>query len=184
MTDPEREGWFALRRGWRELVHVRPQPFDDFSAALWAIENAAWMEHERWFNGHRVALERGQLVTSRATMVKAFGWTLKRVRCFEERLLKAGFWAVERAPLYTVLTICNFDQISPPLVAEGHRVRPQEDTAGAQEGPTREQRQHEKHVINGRARAIRAGGASRSAKASWSPEPISAEEARRVGVRA
>lgn len=145
MTDDQREppevgGWFALRRGWREHLPLRFAPLSEIEAALWSVEMAAFRRHLRWFNGSRVLLERGQLVTSHQAMMKAFGWSVKKVRGFEARLLKAGFWAVERAPLYSVITVCNFDHISPPLALPGHPPSQPADNSRAATRPPREQR--------------------------------------------
>lgn len=144
-AEPER-GWLALRRGWRERLGIKPQPFDDFGAALWAIENAAFKPHRRWFNGQQVPLERGQLVTSHAVMAEAFGWTVKRVRGFEERMRKTGNWALRRAPLYTVLTICDFDTISPAYALQGHTDGHSGGIVRAEVGHPREHEKHEKTI--------------------------------------
>ena len=116
------------------MLPVKPQPFDDFSACLWAIERAAFKPHVTWFNGVQVPVQRGQLVTSRAAMAEAFGWTIKRIRGFEERMSKAQFWALRRAPQYAVVTILDFDEFSPAYSGEGHDVGQAKGTSRAHQG--------------------------------------------------
>jgi len=92
----------------------KPEPFTEREAFLWSIERAAWEDHEQWFNGHRIAVNRGEFVTSLRTMADVFGWTVKRVRGLMDRLGKAGKWA--QRPAYqgaqapTLLSVLNYNK--------------------------------------------------------------------------
>lgn len=91
----------------------KPEPFTEREAFLWSIEQAAFQAHEQWFNGHSIAVGRGEFVTSLREMEKAFGWSLKRVRGFMDRMGKAEKWAQRRAyegaQSPTVISVCNYD---------------------------------------------------------------------------
>jgi hypothetical protein len=123
-------GWYIMRRGWMD--GFKPEAF------LWSIEQAAWEDHNQWFNGHRIAVQRGEFVTSLRTMAEAFGWTVKRVRGLMERLGKAGNWAhrpaYEGAQAPTVLSVVNYAKYQELPRVEGTAKGTAKGTRGAQRG--------------------------------------------------
>lgn len=129
-------GWYIMRRGWMD--GFKPEPFTEREAFLWSIEQAAWEDHDQWFNGHRIGVRRGEFVTSLRTMADAFGWTVKRVRGLMERLGKAGNWA--QRPAYhgaqapTVLSVVNYSKYQELPRAEGTDKGTVQGTRGAQQG--------------------------------------------------
>ncbi len=129
-------GWYIMRRGWME--GFKPEPFTEREAFLWSIEQAAWEAHDQWFNGHRIAVNRGEFVTSLRAMAEAFGWTVKRVRGLMERLGKAGNWAqrpaYEGAQAPTVLSVVNYAKYQELPRVEGTAKGTAKGTRGAQQG--------------------------------------------------
>lgn len=90
---------------------------------------AAWKEH--LLPDGRIQ-KRGQVFTSQCALSLRWDWTLKRVRCFLERLRKHGmitFLPYERCG--TIITICNYEsyQNEKQGTTEGH-------TEGQSEGET------------------------------------------------
>jgi hypothetical protein len=138
-------GFVAVPRGWRERLPIKPQPFDEFSAALWIIENTAFADHVRWFNGKQVPLKRGQIVTSHGAMETAFGWSGKKVRGFEQRMTKNGFWSLERTHSYTVATVLIYEDFVWLKEEEGRSNGRPRGRGKAQAGHPRKQLQHRQH---------------------------------------
>ena len=103
-------GWYIMHRGWMDSF--KPEPFTEREAFLWSIEQAAFQDHDQWFNGHRIRVCRGEFVTSLRDMEKAFGWSLKRIRGFMDRMGKAQKWAQRRAydgaQSPTIVSVCNY----------------------------------------------------------------------------
>ena len=108
---PVVSGWYIMHRGWMESF--KPEPFTEREAFLWSIERAAFQGHDQWFNGHRVRVERGEFATSIRQMAEAFQWSVKKTRCFMERMRKCQKWAQraahEGAQAPTVIMVCNYD---------------------------------------------------------------------------
>lgn len=129
-------GWYIMRRGWMD--GFKPEPFTEREAFLWSIEQAAWEDHDQWFNGHRIAVRRGEFVTSLRTMAEAFGWTVKRVRGLMERLGKAGNWAhrpaYDGAQAPTVLSVVNYAKYQELPRVEGTAKGTVQGTRRAQQG--------------------------------------------------
>ena len=129
-------GWYIMHRGWMDSF--KPEPFTEREAFLWSIEQAAFEDHDQWFNGHRVAVRRGEFVTSLRAMADAFGWSVKRVRGLMERLGKAEKWA--QRPAYdgaqapTVISVCNYAHYQQIEKGEGTAKGTAKGTRGAQQG--------------------------------------------------
>jgi len=132
-------GFFLVHRGWMDSF--KPEPFTEREAFLWSVEKAAFQAHDQWFNGHRITVERGEFVTSLREMEKAFGWSLKRIRGFVDRMGKAEKWAQRRAydgaQSPTILTVCNYAAYQNPGEAAG-------TVAGTAKGTRRAQSGHSK----------------------------------------
>ena len=129
-------GFFLLHRGWMDSF--RPEPFTEREAFLWSIERAAYQAHEQWFNGHRITVDRGEFVTSLREMEKAFDWSLKRIRGFMDRMVKAQKWAQRRAyegaQSPTIVTVCNYITYQSIAVNSGTVEGTAKGTRGAQSG--------------------------------------------------
>lgn len=104
-------GFFLVHRGWMD-DGFKPEPFTEREAFLWSIEQAAIKRHDQWFNGHRFTVKRGEFVTSLRELEKTFGWSLKRIRCFIDRMGKTQKWthrrAYDGAQSPTIITVCNY----------------------------------------------------------------------------
>jgi hypothetical protein len=129
-------GWYVMHRGWMDSF--KPEPFSEREAFLWSIEQAAFQDHEQWFNGHRFTVQRGEFVTSLRLMEKAFGWSVKRVRGFMERMRKCQKWAqrqaYEGAQSPTVISVCNYAYYQAPTDTEGTVEGTAKGTRRAQSG--------------------------------------------------
>jgi hypothetical protein len=134
-------GWFLMPRGWMQDPVFRPAPLSEREAYAWSVEQAAYGNHDQWFNGMEVPIQRGEFVTSLPALAREFGWTIKRVRGFLVRMIKARKWAKRgahrgaKAP--TVLIICDYEERqASPL----HRGK----TKGTSEAPSRARQWHRK----------------------------------------
>lgn len=129
-------GFFLVHRGWMDSF--KPEPFTEREAFLWSIEKAAFQAHDQWFNGHRIMVERGEFVTSLREMEKTFRWSLKRIRGFVDRMVKAEKWAQRRAyegaQSPTIITVCNYAIYQNPGEASGTVSGTARGTRGAQSG--------------------------------------------------
>lgn len=138
-------GFFLVHRGWMDSF--KPEPFTEREAFLWSVEMAAFQAHDQWFNGHRIMVERGEFVTSLREMEKAFGWSLKRVRGFLDRMGKAQKWAQRRAyygaQSPTILTVCNYAVYQNPGEAMGTVEGTAKGTRRAQSGHSKGTQQKE-----------------------------------------
>lgn len=138
-------GWFVMHRGWMDSF--KPEPFTEREAFLWSIEQAAFQEHDQWFNGHRITVARGEFVTSLRDMEKAFGWSLKRIRGFMDRMGKAQKWAHRRAydgaQSPTIISVCNYDAYQSVSDAGGTVEGTAKGTRRAQSGHSKGTQQKE-----------------------------------------
>lgn len=138
-------GFFLVHRGWMDSF--KPEPFTEREAFLWSVEQAAFQAHDQWFNGHRITVERGEFVTSLREMEKAFGWSLKRIRGFMDRMGKAQKWAQRRAydgaQSPTILTVCNYAVYQNPGEPTGTVEGTAKGTRRAQSGHSKGTQQKE-----------------------------------------
>lgn len=143
-------GWYIMHRGWMDSF--KPEPFTEREAFLWSIEQAAFETHDQWFNGRRFTVNRGEFVTSLRAMEAAFGWTLKRIRGFMERMGKAQKWAQRQAhdgaQSPTIITVCNYDVYQTPADAKGTVEGTAKGTRGAQQGHSEGTQQKELNNSN------------------------------------
>src|SRR5690348_18255510 len=102
-------GWYRMHRGWQDDPLFAGEPFSRRDAFEWLIANAAWEPHSRWFKGHLVSLERGQLATSEAELSSAWKWPRQRVRTFLKHLEIDEKSTRETANGLTKLSICNYE---------------------------------------------------------------------------
>jgi hypothetical protein len=123
-----------MHRGWMRSDDFKPEPFTEREAFVWSIENAAFEAHTRWFNGRKIQVERGQLVTSIRHMAAEFCWTIKRVRGFMERMGRCQKWAHLGAHTHCIITVCNYEEYQSEIDIEGHTQGQAEGTVRAQSG--------------------------------------------------
>lgn len=134
-------GYIKLYRGSRDTDGLMPSKhFSDWEAWVWLIENAAWKPTTR-FNakGEEIAIGRGEMHVSYASLASAFGWTIKRVRGFLVRLEAVKKVALQRAQSGTLLTICNYELFQGQDVDVGHTEGHSQGTVRAQSGHTQEE---------------------------------------------
>jgi hypothetical protein len=139
-----------MHRGWMRSPDFRPEPFSEREAFLWSIEKAAFEPHEQWFNGTRVKLLAGQLVTSLRAMSDEFQWPVKRVRLFLQRMERVQKWAHVGAHGGTVITVCNYAEYQ----LQDEREGTPKDKPRAHEGHTRgtqdkKEKKEKKDIPNG-----------------------------------
>lgn len=132
-------GWYVMHRGWMDSF--KPEPFTEREAFLWSIEQASFESHEQWFNGQSIAVERGEFATSLRLMADAFGWSVKRVRGFMERMRKDEKWAHRQAhngaQSPTIISVCNYDKYQRPSELQGTAKGTAKGSPGAQWGHSR-----------------------------------------------
>lgn len=117
---------------------------------MWLVSHAAWRDHFVRFRGHRVELRRGQLITTRRDLAKAWGWSGSRVARFLERLKNDAVLEPVSEPAFTVITICNYDKyqgdeaVNDP--ARGPVSEPVADQLRTSCGPQTEERKKERNI--------------------------------------
>ncbi len=80
-------GFVKLHRGWHDSPKFKNEPYCERAAWAWLITNAAWRDTERRTGqGALVPIKRGQMHVSLASLANKWGWSIKRVRGFIERL--------------------------------------------------------------------------------------------------
>ena len=133
-------GWYRMHRGWTDNPVFGREPFTDREAFHWSIENAAYQDHQVYFNGRLVDLKRGQIVTSIRRLAETFGWSVKRVRSYMNRLSTSKMWTLESTHSWARITVCNYEKYQQSGHSEGHSEGNTAGTAGAQPGHTIEER--------------------------------------------
>ena len=117
---PPGGGWYRMHRGWQDDPAFAGEPHSRRSAWVWLIENAAWEDHHQWFNGHRIAVARGELVVSYRGLAKAWGWSLQRVRTFMAQLQKDEKLTHIATHPATHIKLCNYDKYQSEQNGEQH----------------------------------------------------------------
>ena len=84
-------------------------------------------------------LERGQLSHSLRFMADKFGWTVKRVRTFLDRLENDSQTGTQKGIAQNIITICNYELYQSPLAATGTQSTTQTGTQRARKGHKEEQ---------------------------------------------
>ena len=146
-------GFFLLHRGWMDSF--KPEPFTEREAFVWSIEQAAYEDHEQWFNGQRIHVVRGEFATSQQTMATAFGWSIKKIRGFMDRMGKAEKWAQRRAhqgaQSPTIITVLNYTIYQEPAkikgIAKGRAKGAQRAQSGQSEGTQQNKGKERKEVV-------------------------------------
>lgn len=134
-------GFFKVHRGWMDSTDFKPEPFTEREAFLWSIERAAHEDHDQWFNGERFHVDRGEFVTSLRAMEQAFGWSIKRIRGFMDRMVKCQKWTQQRArsgaQSPTIVSVVNYEKYQGRSEKSGTAKGTAKGTRGAQSGHSR-----------------------------------------------
>jgi hypothetical protein len=101
----------------RELVDhpAFDGPFDERSAWLWLLSEAAWANHRKTVNGIVLDLVRGELGVSQRYLAECWQWDRSKVRRFLDKLFakqmieRRMVLGTTRNSAITVIRICNFD---------------------------------------------------------------------------
>lgn len=101
------EGWFAMKRGWRDNPLFRGE-YSRAEAWVWLIENACWKPTKFDIKGKIITLQRGQLCASRERLATAWGWSPSAVERFLTRLQTEQMIGRETGQGKSVLTISNY----------------------------------------------------------------------------
>ena len=103
-------GWYKMHRGWMEDSLFAGDKFCKRAAWEFLIHEAAYEDHDQWFNGKLVAIKRGQFVASERTLSNVFGWDRQRVRTFLKRLEGDGKLTRQLTQGLTLVTIENYER--------------------------------------------------------------------------
>lgn len=132
-------GWFSVKRGFLDHELFRPDgKWSRAEAWLWMIENAAFSETVIDIGGKPFTVKRGELCFSLRFLAGKWGWGVKAVRVFLERLQSHKAVTIsltsecpEKGTGRTLITLCNYDKYQ----SKGH----DKGTGRAQEGHKEEQ---------------------------------------------
>ena len=103
------DDWFSKR------------PFDDFRAFIYILVKARVTPTDVLLDdGTIVHLERGQHFESRSSLAEKFGWTIKKVRAWEGRMVRDKKGHAEGHAKGIVYTIENYSKYQGEGHAEGH----------------------------------------------------------------
>ncbi len=96
------DGWISLHRKFLEW-----EWYTDLPTKSLAIHYLLKANHKanKWKG---IEIEAGQFVTSRATLAKETGLSIKQIRTAEQHLENTGFSASKRTNKYSIVTICNY----------------------------------------------------------------------------
>jgi hypothetical protein len=148
-----------MHRGWMDSPDFTPEPFTEPQAFCWSIEQAAFEPHLQWFNGHQIAVGRGEFATSSRKLATVFRWGDKRTRLFLARMERRGKWAQrpaqEGAHLATILTVCNYERFQAPARREGAAEGAAKGEPGAQRGRSEGAQQKELLINSNEGEGIR-----------------------------
>jgi len=86
--------------------------YDERSAWLWLIANAAWKPHSVRIGNKMLAIERGQCIASWSFLAEKWGWGLKRVRNYVDFLISRNMVikSNSKGRLPNIITICNYEK--------------------------------------------------------------------------
>jgi hypothetical protein len=106
------DGWFKVKRGWRNNALFGDEPLSKAEAWLWLVENACHKAKLFDASGTIITVERGQLATSVRRLAEAWKWPKSTVDRFLTRL-KTGtgdgpMIGTEVGTGQLVITICNY----------------------------------------------------------------------------
>ena len=139
-----KQGYISLARGIQDhpVVGSR-QPYTRFDAWLWLLFDAAWKERRvRVSNGRSAAyitIQRGQLTHSRGFLASRWGWSVKAVRTFLDRLETDHMIGRQTGQLQTVITICKYESYQNADSARGRQSDQQTGRQWAGNGPEEEE---------------------------------------------
>lgn len=110
MQERQRGTYIKLNRKILQDQMFDKKPYDDLRAWLWMLVNAqAFPTIAKLEDGTEIYVGRGQLFRSKRKLAEEFGWTVKQVKSWEQRMRRRGSLSYEGRPkgrqkgsLYTV----------------------------------------------------------------------------------
>lgn len=113
--------FIKLYRSTLDNVLFNVKPFDDWRAFEYLILKARIEPCDLVLaNGEIVHLERGQHFESRKSIAEKFGWSVKKVRAWEDRLKRLNMGTAEGMPKGTLYTLKNYTFYQGEGHAKGH----------------------------------------------------------------
>lgn len=107
-------GWYKMHRGWMNDPLFRNEKFDRARAWEYLIHEAAYEDHDQWFNGESFTVTRGSMIVSERQLAVAWRWDRQRVRTFLGQLEADGKVTREvtqgSTQRVTQLTIRNYER--------------------------------------------------------------------------
>ena len=132
-------GYIALARGVLDHPVVgAKRPYSKYEAWTWLLLEAAWKERRVHVSNGRTdscaTIQRGQLSYSLRYLARAWGWSVKPVRSFLNRLEKDTQIETQRGTAQTLITICNYETYQTTGIAGGTQAGIQSGTQRARKG--------------------------------------------------
>ena len=103
-------GWYKMYRGWMDDALFDSDPFCKRAAWEYLIHEAAYDDHDQWFNGQSITVRRGQFVVSERRLSTAWRWDRQRVRTFLRQLERDQKLTRELTHGVTLLNIRNYER--------------------------------------------------------------------------
>lgn len=103
-------GWYKMHRGWMDDALFDSDPFCKRAAWEYLIHEAAYDDHDQWFNGQPITVRRGQFVVSERRLSATWKWDRQRVRTFLRQLERDGKLTRELTHGVTLLNIRNYER--------------------------------------------------------------------------
>lgn len=142
-------GYIKLHRRWHDSFTFEEKEYCERAAWVWLLSNAAWKDTvRRTGQGGIVEIKRGQLHVSLASLASAWGWSIKRVRGFINRLEKGHSLGTVKGKTGTIITICNYSKYQDKPDSEGTDEGTAKGTVRAQSGHTQEESKEDKEEKN------------------------------------
>ena len=176
-------GWYKMYRGWMDDPLFDGEKFCKRAAWEYLIHEAAYEDHDQWFNGKLIPIKRGQFVVSERTLSNVFGWDRQRVRTFLKRLeadQKLTRTLTQGLTLVTIENYCRFQDNQPSGKPSGEPTTNPELTHNIRRERNKEEEEEKKPT----ARKTRLNGdwvlpdewrdLAKAAK-GWSDEDVKAE---------
>lgn len=104
------KGWAKYYRSQWDNWVSEDKPYCKSSAWTYLWTNANHKDNEILVNGRAFVIRRGQHLTSIVKLAGKWGWSRKKVSNFLDDLEKTRMVTQNRTPLYTLITIVNYDQ--------------------------------------------------------------------------
>jgi len=142
-------GWVPISKPhFNDFVESFPKSLRESIRSI-AID---FLMRARWEPGYvatdrdRVYLERGELIVGRKATAERLGCSERTYRTLLDHLKKSGFSTIRTTNRFSIVTICNYDDLCPPLKQERPSERPANRPTGDQ--PTDQEPTTKEHVVH------------------------------------